>query len=498
MLDTQNPNIVELKKKQYTNLQSGLITESAVSFLLTPDTSCVESINFNFDRIGSATVRNGSTIVGNKANATPQGLFEYRDALGVNNFLVQFNGGNAYYLSGATWTSITGSIFSGTNKIRSTQFLNFLWAVDGTNSVQIWNGTAAGTWVTNGNASGAPGGVSLIENFRSRVWAANTASYPSRIWYSSIPSTAATPVVSWSTDPVTGTWIDIAPQDGDQLTALKRAPDGLLAFKTNHLYIIYSINQTQPDPTINVGTYSQESVVEGKDGIYFHHSSGFYRYVSGAAQEISRPIIDIVKNIPSSQYSSIAGWREADGDHICWSLGNVKYRQKTYNNLVVRYTISTQVWTHYNFPSPFVSFAPYNDGTTLFSTTQDNLGNVFKMDTGKDDNGTAIHCSLVHNVNTYDGSLATITHLNKLMIAHENLGGFSVNWATTEDQPNDFTKKIGVKGFLEKFDTYMQNANIIGRGILIRISGAWSGTASIPGSYNGYEILEGWSEQTKF
>jgi hypothetical protein len=488
-----------LPLKAYTNMQTGLITESAVSFLLLPDSSCQESLNFHFDKIGSATVRKGITLIGsNLGSVNNQGMFEYRDGTGgTNNWLVAFNNGQPYRFT-TSWTAISGGTFNATNKIRTTQFLGFLWAVDGANVVQIWNGTSGGTFVTTGNAASGPSACSLIENFRSRVWIASNATYPSRIFFSSIPSAAATPVVTWNTDPVTGNWIDIAPQDGEILTGLKRAPNALLAFKTNHIYEIYSINQTQPDPTINVGTYSAESIVEGKDGIYFHHSSGFYKYYQGSTQEISRPIIDIIQNIPSSQYGSITGWKEADGDHVCWSLGNVSYRQKTYSNLVVRYTISTQVWTHYVLPSPFVAGSSYNDGTTLFAAVMDNLGNVFKWATGKNDNGTAIHCSLVHNVNTFDGSLSTIAHINKIMFSHENLAGFNLNWATTDDIPNDWSKKIGDKPNMVEFDTFINNANVVGRGILFRVSGAWSGTAAIPGSYNGYEIMEGWSEQTKF
>lgn len=495
-----NPTIKELKPSSYTNLQAGLITESAVSLLLTPNDSVMESINFHFDKIGSATVRLGSTKVDSTLGSSNsiQGLFEYRDAAGVNNWLMAFNSGKAYYLKSGSFTS-AGTPFSSTAKIRSTQFLNQVFSVDGVSAPQTWTGVDGATFGVGTNVTGAPTGAALVENFRSRVWMGNTSSFPSRIYFSSLPSAAATPVITWNTNATTGNWIDVAPQDGDQMTAIKRGSDAMLVFKTNHIYRVWSINQTEPDPQFNVGTYSAESVVEAKDGIYFHHSSGFFKYSGGALSEISRPIIDVVNNIPSSQYSSVAGWLEADGDHVCWSIGNVSYRGKSFNNVTVRYTISTQVWTTYSYPTPFVCSSKYNDGTTLFTVVGDNIGNVFKVNVGNNDNGTPIYCSLVHSINTFDGSLTSITKIKKMCFIHEGLAGFKIQWATTEDRINDWSKTPNGVSELGKFDTYIQNCGIRGRGIQFRISGAWSGAAAnVSGSYSGYEILEADSELTKF
>ena len=489
----KNSNLSVIKPAQFTNMQQGLITESAVSYLLLPQTSVQESINFNFDQIGSATVRLGLTQVGlNLGNGVNQGLFEFRDALGVNNWLIAANGGVIYKfsVSQGAWAAISGGSFSGTNKIRFTQFLNYMWVVDGNSPLQIWDGVSGDGFITTGNALNGPVGCSLIENFRSRVWIANNATYPSRIFYSEVPSAAILPQVTWLTDPVTGDWIDIAPQDGDQLTGLCRAPDALLAFKTNALYRIWSVNQTEPDPTIFVGTYSNESIVKTKAGIFFHHSSGFYYYLNGTVTDVSQPIIDIINAIPASAYSSIVGWLEDDGNHVCWSVGTISYRGKTYTNLTVRFTISTQVWTHYSYPNPFVSSHSYNDGTNLNTAVLDNIGNVLNTNVGKNDNGKPIFCSLVSNINTFDNSLATTSHITKIMFAHTNLAGFKIQWQTTEDYTNDWSKSTASVGELSKYDTYIQNAKIVGRGLLFRISGVWNGTSKIPGSYNGYEISE--------
>ena len=69
-----------------------------------------------------------------------------------------------------------------------------------------------------------------------------------------------------------------SPQDGESITGLIRVPRALLLFKQNHIYRIYSATNIDPYPAYNVGTYSQESIVQTKDGVYFHHPSGFYHF----------------------------------------------------------------------------------------------------------------------------------------------------------------------------------------------------------------------------
>jgi hypothetical protein len=54
-----------LEPDSHHSVESGLITESAVSDYRSPATSVSESINFHFDTIGAATIRNGTTLLGN-------------------------------------------------------------------------------------------------------------------------------------------------------------------------------------------------------------------------------------------------------------------------------------------------------------------------------------------------------------------------------------------------------------------------------------------------
>lgn len=477
----------ENKPLIYKDLTIGLITEGSVSEDRMPPNALTESLNFHFDRLGSATLRKGTTILGNAVGGSCLGLYEFRDSgSGSNNQIIQVNGTTAYYLAAGTWTSKRGSL-TVSAKARFTTFLDFVWMVNGADATAIWDGNPANSFVTTGNASGAPIGQ-FIENYRSRVWIAGNPTYPDRLYFSSLPSAVATPVVTWNTDVATGNWIDISPSDGENITCIKRTMLSLLVFKNNHIYRVYSISETEPDPKINLGTYSGESVVETKDGIYFHHPIGFYKYNylrHGSVQELSKPIQDIVDNISAANYTKICGW--TDGDHIYWSVGNVTIRGITYNNLVVRYTVSSKAWTHYSYPSQILFASSYNDGSVLYKVVGDNAGNVLKMNTGTTDNGTPLSYSLVHRWENSDGLLSTEKNSTLILVGHDGGGGSNVNYQLGGDNVNDWTKAIGQ---LKDHDTGFQK-RIMARKYRLRVSGQSKGE---PFVYKGYEIPK-WDSQ---
>lgn len=472
------------------SLRSGLITESAVSENNYPMDACTESLNFNFDTIGNGTLRTGSTLLGNALTGNSLGVYEFRDSGGgTNNQIIAVNGTAAYYLSSGTWTSKRTGLTSG-SKARFSTFLDYVFMVNGTEATAIWDGNPANSFVITGNAASAPTGK-YIENFRARMWIAGNTTYPDRLYYSSLPSAVTTPIITWDTSVTTGQWIDISPSDGENITALHRTKVALLVFKNNHIYQVYSILQADPDPKIDVGTWSQESVVEAKNGVYFHHPTGFYRYANGGVQEISQPIIDIVNGITLANYSKVCGHLDPSGNHIQWEVGEVTYKGITYANLAVRYTISTGAWTHYSYPTQFLTSSRYNDGTTLYTVIGDNSGNYFKLDTGLTDNGTPITYSLVHAWDSIDDLRSTIKTVVRMFYEHKSGTGSKFSYQAPEFALNEW-KPIGE---LKTLDTGFQSVNAKGRKLRFRIAGASTGQ---PFQVEGYEIVESFDDLVTF
>ena len=80
-----------------------------------------------------------------------------------------------------------------------------------------------------------------------------------------------------------------------------------MVFKRNHIYKVFSINETEPDPKIYVGTYSNESIVECMDTIYFHHPTGIYQLNDSGLTKISDAVKDYLNAMPSSAYTDVCG-----------------------------------------------------------------------------------------------------------------------------------------------------------------------------------------------
>ncbi len=483
------------------SLRSGLLTPGAVSENDMPDTGVLESLNWHFDIIGSAKVRKGLTLVGGNLGAAVTGIHYHVDTIaGTKSQLIVVAGSSASYFNGTSFIAIRNGLTVG-SKARFSTYLNFDFMVNGTEATAVWDGNTAGSFATNGNAASAPVGK-YVENFRGRMWIAGNTTYPDRLFYSSVPSAVTTPIITWDTDPTTGQWLDISPSDGDTITGLQRFRNVMIVFKTNHLYRVFDIGQTDPDPYYAVGTSSQESVVESKSGVYFHHSSGIYLYdIYGSVREISRPIIDIIRAVPVSAYPNIAAWIESDQDHICWSLGNVTVNGQLFTNLVVRYTISTQVWTHYGYAYSIVwgmTRQPlYPDSSIQYTIVGDSLGNVFKVNTGNTDNGKPIPYSLIHRWETVDGLLSTRKTIQTGNFTHYGGTGSKVAYQTEENDPSnlfDWSKKAD-KGAFQESNTGFNSMNIKARKFRFRIFGESSGTPFI---YNGYELLEVINEFIQF
>lgn len=470
------------------SIESGLICDLAVGENRRPETSVSESINWDFQTIGPARTRAGITQVGNTLSGNILGVHQFVDTVaGTNTKTIVVNGTVAYYLSGSTWTSKRTGLTAG-SKARFADFLNQTFMVNGADATALWDG-GAGAFLTTGSASGAPIGK-FIETFTGRIWIAGNPTYPDRLYYSTTPLAAVTQTVTWSTDPVTGVqWEDMSPNDGETITGLRKYKNTLLVFKQNRIYKVNNISSGDIDPAYVVGTSSQESIIETKAGLFFHHSSGFYQFnVYGQMQQISIPIQDIVLAIPASAYASVAGWIDPDQDHVNWSIGTVTYGGVTYPNMVVRYRISTQVWTHRVYSTQFLCSGKYNNGTTLYNLVGDNAGGVHGYNWGTTDNGTPISYSMVHRWENIDGMICTRKTIDRIHFNHYQGAGANVNYQTEKHIVTDWTSKIGQFG---SYNTGFNSTGIRAQKMRMRISGQNSGAPII---YHGYEIIASMDE----
>jgi hypothetical protein len=247
----------------------------------------------------------------------------------------------------------------------------------------------------------------------------------------------------------------LSPQDGESITGLFRVPKALLVFKQNHIFRVYSATNVDPYPAYNVGTYSQESIVQGKDGLYFHHSSGFYKFnYDGQPTEISRRIIDFVKAIPRTSYENIIGIYDGY-DAVKWSVGPITVDDVTYANCQLRYSISTQIWTIYDFGSTSITaLIRYDNGTTIEQTAGTSTGLIGNLDSGYTDFGSAFYYEMIDRDRSFVELSCHSKNVTGIAVMGVNAAGTMLQYQVKGDKQNVYTD---IGEMTNQFVTLMPN-----------------------------------------
>lgn len=457
---------------------SGVIMDNVVDEILMPTGAVSWVINLHFDRIGSASTRNGVTIIGTQLvnDHAIVGLHQFLDSgTGTNDRLIAAVDTTWKALVSGTWTNKRTGLTADA-KARFTNFVDLVFGVNGKEAMQSWDG-GAGNFSTT-NVTSAPTAY-YIDNFRTRVWAGRTDANPSRVYYSSVAD--ASGAISWTSDD--SGFIDISPSDGEDLTGIKKYSGALYCFKPSAVYRIFSINESEPDPRMFTGTYSQESIVVAKDGMYWHHPSGIYKLDPGGTtpQELSRPVYDIIKNITRPNYDNVSSWH--DDDHVYFSVGDISVYGLTISNCVIRWTISTQLWTVYSYAYEFRTGNTYDNGSAIVRVVGDTDGNVYTFDSGYTDNGISIKYELDLRWMMISGLRSEKKTIRTLGALHENMEGAKVSW---RNGTNSRTS-LQPLGQLNAQETVFSNVDIHGGRIKFTLRGESSGNTAV---FQGFEMLE--------
>lgn len=463
----------------------GVIRSAQLSDTVCPENSVQLAVNMHFDRIGSMTTRPGVATYATTLAGSIGSFGTLNSQANTTKYLFARVGTVIYALNSATgaWASVRTSL-TGTAKARFSQFLNRTWMVNG-NAGDVPKTSNGGTFDTTDVPATFPKGDFIEAGYEGRVWVADSAN--DILYYTDVvQSTNGTTYVSPLTFTLTTNFISLfSPQDGESITGLFRVPKALLLFKQNHIYRVYGVDNVDPYPAYNVGTYSQESIVQGKDGIYFHHSSGFYKFnYDSQPTEISRRVIDFVKAIPRSAYGNIVG--VYDGyDAIKWSVGPVTVEGVTYANCQMRYTISTQVWTIYDFAGRNITaMIRYDNGTTIEQVVGTSAGLVGKLDSGNDDFGSAISFEMIDRWRSFIEMYSHSKKMGGLAVMSENGASSLVQYQTEKEQVNVWQDIGGIK---EDYVTLFPNTTIDDFNLIrFRIRGNNNGTQIV---FNGVEIL---------
>lgn len=459
----------------------GVIREAEVDSNIIPDGAVSDVMNFSFDRKGVAILRPGTVNLGSTISAGNPclGIFNAQSKTIIAGFLTSVYN----YSDSNTWDAGLTGLVSG-KKSRYVDFAGRTIFINGTaDSMRVWNGSNSAGWVSTGNPinpqnlynNGAQVQPQFVEVYKSRVYVAGDSTNPDRLLFSSVISSAGN--ITWT--PTTD-FVDINPSDGENITGLKRYSLELLVFKPNYIYR-FRTSGSDPDPLIKIGTRSQESVIEGKKGLYFHHDSGFYKYTGGYPVEISRPISDFTSNITYANYSNVSSWK--DSDHIYWFVGDVTINDpvlenQTWKNVVLRYTESSEVWTIYSYPFAIKVGTTFNNGSALTQVVGMDNGAVATFNSGASDLGEPIKYRVVTNWYQWEG-LSTLKMIQSIVAICEKAQGSLLMYRTDDEMVwHDL-------GQLRKFINYFMPLSIKFHRIQFKLTGVSSVEALI---FKGLEI----------
>lgn len=375
---------------------------------------------------------NENSIPGNTVNA----VFDIFGDPTTSNYLYAQNGSNDILnWDGANWTSRRSGLVS-TNKARFAQYLGYIWMVNGGlgigDQVKTSNGGAFGTDLVPDNF---PEGDFISAGFEGRIWVADAVQ--GIIYYSDIVQFTPPGNYTITYDQSVNFISNISPQTGQKMTGLMEVPRALLVFTQDSITRIYGATSLDSYPAYNVGTYSQESIVKTKTGIFFHHSSGFYQFDYGSQPiEISRRVIDFVQAIPRSYYDDITG--VYDGfDAVEWTVGPVTVEGVTFSNCVMRFTISTQTWTIYDYVgNNITAMITYDNGTTINHLIGTYAGKIGALDTGTTDFGEPFYFEYIDRWRSFSDMYYQTKNIGSINVYSENAAGTNIMYQVQKSGPN--------------------------------------------------------------
>lgn len=178
-----------------------------------------------------------------------------------------------------------------------------LYAMNGVDTPQQWDGAAATTTNWTASAGAVPNGR-YAKVKQNRLWVAGVTADPSALFFSELGDPR-----NWPASNV----VRFDPGDGESIMGLGTIGPYLIVFKPNKAWIVYDLDRGLNRPLgENVGTRSHRSVVETEQGAFFLDPDKGVMVTNGqSVKPISRNITPDLRAVKQEFLSRAAGafWR---------------------------------------------------------------------------------------------------------------------------------------------------------------------------------------------
>lgn len=375
--------------------------------------------NIMYVESGAPAKAYGYTNVGSGLSNNPRGLGFYNDSIAGTRYLLTIDGTALRYLSGSTWTSLSGASFDSSSKVTFTQARGAMYVMDGVNAIaKIATGL---TMTRNGHAPKAK----FTIFFQGKHYAAGVDGQPNRLYISkssdasefTVATGGTQPQPDNSNDPDSGVAnvpgatafsadtpgsananvIDINKFDGDRITGLAKFQDVLVIFKERSIYQL-TLDSAGTTPTVTAvsksyGCVSHKSIDNVENDVFFLTRNGVYvlgnepNYFNVIrTNELTARIHPTIETINPTNYTNATAMFNQYVYYLGVPSGGV-----TANNTVLTYDRRFLAWSKLTHIMP-ESFCLFTDSTNVDAIyfTSANSANIYQMTTNYDADGSPI------------------------------------------------------------------------------------------------------------
>ncbi len=284
-----------------------------------------------------------------------------------------------------TWDDITGGLTVTDGSHWSfVNWLNTTYSVNDTDAPFKWTGSGNATaWAA------LPTNVTVpkhIEQFNNYLFIGNVqlsgVVHNSRIYWSTLKDAD-----TWSSLD----FIDIAKDDGQEITRLKVLSDRLVIYKTRSIYNLF-FTGTSGIPFVlpgggksnsPVGCIATHSIQELENGHVFLSHDGFYFYDGNNAFKISDKITTTIQGLNTTRLEQAKSLVQKDKNRYMCSLPS---SGQTTNDRVLVWDYFNNAWSVYVGLDPSAMAVFYVSGNEERVYFGDYSGFTYRMDTGGNDN----------------------------------------------------------------------------------------------------------------
>ncbi len=381
-----------LQSERYFNNTGGLVDR--YSPILVPSKNASDVQNIQFDQRGQLLKRRGylKNNVTDLTSNSVTGIGYHQSTTGTT-FMAVIVGTNVYTTGntyGGTYTNVTGTITltsSANNQAQFTSFKDFgVMCNESDTPIKIQSGSAFALVRAATTAK-------TCESFNNYLLFGNTAesgvTYGSRLRWSDVGDINTYPV---------NNYIDIEPDDGDSIIAIKRYQSTLYIFKKRSIYEAVLTGAAGAEAFVvrpvarGIGAWAKNSVqaIEAK-GIVFLGSDGVYLFDGNNFDLISDQIQRKINGLNRSRYQYAVGavYQTKHQYHLAVSNG-----VETSNQTVLVWDFIQESWSVYRGITANALASTEDSSGNILLFSGDTAGGVYKQDVGLVDQPAGANTSI--------------------------------------------------------------------------------------------------------